>query len=157
MSGDEFAKFTEDSKSALQAKIKAAVERWHLDKMKGYNLDQTKGTLVFTDESGQKTSCFIQIVGTYSKESQTWLWAWASPWVAEQLKHDSEVVREYGRTNGIERLTAEKWSATEADGWAMTAIAARLAGSESAYRLPNRESYIFMLLKKLELAGDVKQ
>src|SRR5262245_8155527 len=101
MSGDEFAKFTEDSKSVLQAKIKATVDGWHMDKMKRYDLDQTNGTLVFTDESGQKTSCSIQIVGTYSKESQTWLWAWASPWVTEQLKHDSEVVREFGRTNGI--------------------------------------------------------
>ena len=73
------------------------------------------------------------------------------------LKHDSELVRDYGRTNRIERLTTDKWSATEDDGWAMTAITARLAGAESAYRLPNRDSYIFMLLKKVELVGDANQ
>src|SRR5882762_3682834 len=73
MSGEQFATFTEECKRDLQTKIKAAVATWQLDKMKGYDLDQTKGTLVFTNETGRKISCSIQIVGTFSKESQTWL------------------------------------------------------------------------------------
>jgi hypothetical protein len=77
--------------------------------------------------------------------------------VTEPLKHDSEVVREFGRNDHLERLTTDKWSATETDGWAMTAVTARVAGAESAYRLPNRDSYIFMLLKKVESVADAKQ
>src|SRR5262245_43673625 len=76
-----FAKFTADGNSELQGKIKTAVAKWHLDKMKQYDLDQTKGILCFTDDSGQRVSCSVQIVGTFSTESQTWLWSWASPWV----------------------------------------------------------------------------
>jgi hypothetical protein len=157
MSGEQFAAFAEECRRDLRTKIEAAVATWHLDKMKGYDLDQTKGTLAFTDESGHKISCTIQIVGTFSKESNTWLWSWASPWVAEPLKRDSELVREFGRTNRLEKLTTEKWPATEADGWVMTAVALRVAGAESAYRLPNRDSYIFMLLKKVESMPNAKQ
>ena len=157
MTDQQFTSFVEECKLELQPKIEAAIAKWGFGSVKRYDLDQTKGTLVFSDDSGHKVSCTIQVVGTYSTASQTWLWSWASPWVTDPLKRDSEVVREFGRTNGVEKLTTDKWSANEADGWAMTAVAARLAGAECAYRLPNRDAYIFMLIKTVETNGVSKK
>ncbi len=157
MTEQQFTVFVEECKRELQPKMEAAITKWRLDSFKRYDLDQTKGTLVFTDDSGHKVSCTVQVVGTFSTASQTWLWSWASPWVTDPLKKDSEVVREFGRTNGVEKLTSEKWSATEADGWAMAAVAARLAGAESVYRLPNRDAYIFMLIKAVERIEEPKR
>ena len=157
MTDQQFTVFVEECKRELQPKMEAAIAKWRLDSFKRYDLDQTKGTLVFADDAGHKVSCTVQVVGTFSTESQTWLWSWASPWVTAPLKQDSEVVRQFGRTNGVEKFTTDKWSATEADAWAMTAVTARLAGAESAYRLPNRGVYIFMLIKAVETDGEAKR
>ena len=156
MSEKQFNAFVEECKQELQPKLETAITKWHFDTFKRYDLDQTTGTLVFTDDTGRKFSCTVQVVGTFSTASQTWLWSWASPWVTDALKRDAEAVREFGRTNGVGRLTTDKWAAKETDGWAMTAVAARVAGAESAYRLPNRDAFIFMLIKRVETVTELK-
>jgi hypothetical protein len=118
--------------------------------MKSFNLDQEQGCLTFTDEVGNQLACKVQIVGTYSNESGTWLWAWNSPWVVGELSADSKRAREYGTQHGFDKLTTPKWRADESDGWAMTAITAKLTSAEGAYRLPNRQSLIFMLIKNVQ-------
>jgi len=151
MSQAEFDAFVQDCRAELQQKIARSVDKWKLDKFTRFNLDQEKGQIEFLDGQGPNLVCDIQIIGTYSKESQSWLWAWESHWVLDEIKVDSLAVRDFGAQNGIERLTTPKWEATEEDGWDMTAIAAHLLPAEGAYRLPNREVMVFMLLKNIEV------
>lgn len=45
-----------------------------------WSFDMNEGTLAFTKESGEVLAkCPVQVLGTESKESNTWLWAWANP------------------------------------------------------------------------------
>jgi hypothetical protein len=150
MTQEEFASFVADCRSELRQKIASSVEKWKLNKFRRFNFDQEKGQLEFLDGQGPDIVSDVQIIGTYSKETQTWLWAWNSDWILDNLKKDSLRVNEFGADHSLERLLDPKWEATEEDGWDMTAVAAHLVPSEGAYRLPNRDVMIFMLLKKIE-------
>jgi hypothetical protein len=150
MTEPEYDSFVQDCRTELRQKISTSVDKWKLDKFGRFDFDQTKGQLIFSEGPTSQLICEVQIVGTFSTESQTWLWAWGSPWTVENLKNDSLAVREFGAQHGFERLTTRKWTAEEKDGWDMTAIAARVVGTEGAYRLPNDKVMIFMLLKKIQ-------
>ena len=104
--------------------------------------------------AGQEVVCDVQMVGTLSTASNTWLWSWESPWVVQKQKKDALAVYRYGKEHGMERLTTAKWVATEEDGWAMTGIAARICPAVGAYRLQNRDSCIFLLLKDIREGKD---
>jgi hypothetical protein len=153
MTQEEFTSFVEDCRDELRQKIALSVEKWKLNKFGRFIFDQEKGQIEFLDGEGPDLVCEVQIIGTYSKETRTWLWAWKSAWILDKLKDDSLKVNEFGDRHGLERLLDPKWEATEEDGWDMTAVAAHLAPAEGAYRLPNREVMIFMLLKKIEPKG----
>jgi hypothetical protein len=150
MSQTEFDAFVQDCRAELQRKIAASVEKWKLNKFARFTFDQEKGQIEFLDGEGPDIVCEVQIIGTYSKETHTWLWAWNSPWTLDKLKDDSLKVNEFGDRHGLERLLNPKWEATEEDGWDMTAVAAHLVPAEGAYRLPNRDVMVFMLLKKIQ-------
>jgi hypothetical protein len=153
MTQEEFAAFVEDCREELRQKIGASAAKWNLTKFARYNFDQEKGQIEFFDGQGPDLVCEVQIIGTYSKETKTWLWAWNNPSTLDKLKNDSFKVNEFGASHGVERLLNPKWTATEEEGWDMTAIAAHLVPTEGAYRLPNGEVMIFMLLKKIEPKG----
>jgi hypothetical protein len=55
-------------------------------------------------------------------------------------------VRDFGEKNGIRKLTQEKWDATEEDGWEMSAVCNRIIKGKGAYRCPDENGALFMIL-----------
>jgi hypothetical protein len=150
MTQEEFASFVEDCRNELRQKIASSVDKWKLTKFARFNFDQETGQIEFLDGEGPDIVCEVQVIGTYSKATRTWLWAWKNDFILDKLKDDSLIVNEFGDRHGLERLLDPKWEATEEDAWDMTAVAAHLSPAEGAYRLPNRDVMIFMLLKRIE-------
>ena len=56
----------------------------------------------------------VQILGTISHGSKTWLWAWANDksGIPTHLKQQAFKLKEYGNTNQIELLSAAQFNAT---------------------------------------------
>jgi hypothetical protein len=88
----------------------------------------------------------IQFVGSVSTISDTWLWAWANGSFVERLKTEVRKVRTSGVEKQFLRLASARWSATEVDGWEMTAVTALLSQAQGAYRSPSELGPAFMLL-----------
>jgi len=67
-----------------------------------WNVDLTKGEISF----GQNLTFPIQVLGTVSHSSQTWLWAWANTksGVPESLLQDALNLKNYGEVNEIDIL-----------------------------------------------------
>lgn len=55
-------------------------------------------------------------------------------------------VREYGKQNGIDRLAKDYWPANEVDGWEMTSVAGFILGAKGAYRTPDENGFIYMVI-----------
>ncbi|MDR2901425.1 MAG: hypothetical protein LBV20_07910 [Treponema sp.] len=74
---------------------------------KNWNVDINKGEISFDDE-------FVfpmQILGTFSHSSETWLWGWANTQsgIPEKLLEQSKLLQEYGHSHNIDFLTQEQF------------------------------------------------
>jgi len=124
--------------------------KYDLGKYEKWYYDQETGLLTFSDGGVVKLNIKYEEVGSVSKISNTWLWAWANPHVEDKVKNDIIKVREYGHRHKLEKLIKEKWYAEEVDGWEMTAIAAYIMQAKGAYRVPTEKTYSFMIFKHIE-------
>lgn len=55
-------------------------------------------------------------------------------------------VREFGEKHNLLKLTESYWTATEEDGWEMSAVANRILGGKGVYRCPDEKGFFFLIL-----------
>ncbi len=146
----EFATLIEGSMEGLRLQTEGHQRLWHFGEEEQWDLDQNSAQLVFTF-ADKVVRAPAQIIGTFDSQASTWMWAWANRSVVESLKRDSLRVLEYGRQQGIPRLTTEKWQGNEVDGWRMAALANRICGSNGAYRGPAGTTLVFMTFGEVQL------
>jgi hypothetical protein len=115
---------------------------------KRYHYDMDQERLVFRHDDGSNPGvvAIMQVVGSTSTKSKTWLWGWANPHVPENATKGTIAVRDFGVKNGISKLIEEKWEATEEDGWEMSAVCNRIMKAKGAYRCPSENGALFLVL-----------
>lgn len=74
-------------------------------------------------------------VGTYSKDSNTWLWAWSNKDSVEPRKLKTIKVKELGEQIGYEKLTTNHFEGDEYIGWELTSITFHQLGGIGTYRV----------------------
>ena len=148
----EFKSLLDTSIAELRAKNTGHQEGWGLGKAARWDLDQSRGDLIFTFNDGVIATCPAQIIGSFNKNAGSWLWSWANPSIVDVLKRDALKVKDYGQRHQITRLTSDKWTGAEEDAWAMAALACKLCDAQGSYRGPAGASYVFMTFGKVELS-----
>jgi hypothetical protein len=149
----DFPSLKKLSAAELEIKTQAHVKLWGLGSSDRWDLLQAQGDLVFTFADGLKAVAPAQIIGTYNSKDQSWLWAWANDSINDSLKKDAQKVREYGAKHRIKQLTERKWLGSEAEAWAMAAVAVKLCGAQGAYRGPASENlFVFMTFGEVQLS-----
>ncbi len=73
---------------------------WGFDDYKEWGFDQKTGDFFLTLKNGKKVTASGQVYGSYSTAGSSWEWAWNNPNVADALKKDSRLAREYGKKQG---------------------------------------------------------
>jgi len=148
LSEDEYANLLEVSVSELMRMNEKNNAEW--SRFARWDFEQKTGLLVFSNPTSglpdAQLSLQIQIIGSLSTRSSTWMWAWHNPTLREALTRDAEAVHEFGVMHGIAELTTPLWKADEADGWTMTALAVHLCGAIGAYRAPADNTFIYLAL-----------
>lgn len=148
---DEFEALVNASISELEVKNDAH-KAWGMATYERWSFDQSDGNLVFSKSDGAIAAAPAQVIGSFSKADNSWLWAWDNPSVNADLKAHSLKLKEYGEQHGIERLTTGTWIGTEADAWAMVALAVKLCDARGAYRGPGTSSDIFMTFGEVKFS-----
>jgi len=126
---------------------------FQLGRWERYNYDQDAGRLTFSSGGRIEVIADIQIVGSTSSSTGTWLWSWDNDTILPRVRHCIEEVRALGEKRGFPKLTVEKWEGDEYDGWEMTAIAAYVLKADGAYRSPGSNGALFMILKNVRWAN----
>ncbi len=148
--GDKaFAQLITASYAYLRGQQAKCIKEFHLGQTDRFDLDQYTGQITFSSHGKPQIIANFQIVGDVSTKSNTWLWAWGNSSLNPVLTKDAKKVADYGDKHKFELLTQKTWPATEADGWAMTAIAAKILHAKGAYRAPSRQGPLFVGLTSL--------
>jgi hypothetical protein len=144
--------FLSDAISELQAKQDYLTKAFGLSRHERWDWDQETGEIVFSNAHTPTVIARVQFVGSVSTVTDTWLWSWANPSFVPNVVKEMLTVRAFGEAEHFACLTVPKWPAEEADGWEMTAVAAKVLGAEGAYRTPGDSGFSFMLLKDIRRA-----
>lgn len=149
-SESEWQILIEKSYEQLRAQQDILEEVFDLSKHERWDFDQDTGELIFSNNGKATVVAKFQFVGSFSTESETWLWSWGNSSIEEELYEELRVVYEYGESKGFDKLTEEKWPAEEVDGWEMAAVTNHLIGGKGVYRPPFGKGYSFMVITSIK-------
>lgn len=99
-----------------------------------WNFDMKSGTITF----GKEFVFPVQVLGTFSHSSETWLWAWANEGsnIPQNLLEQALRLKTYGEQHGIDLLRNPEFDATTQDLHAVGCVASGMFGA-SGYYLAN--------------------
>lgn len=119
-----------------------------------WQFDMDSGTIAF----GPERVFPVQLLGTFSHQSDSWLWAWANEQsgIPARLLEQARQLRSYGEQHGIERLTTPSFAATDMDLHAIGSIAAGMFDA-SGYYLADYGQGILVLTVKSEQVDRVRK
>jgi hypothetical protein len=103
----------------------------------GWSLDLSTGVLAFRKPHEEPQQLFVQVLGTQSEDSGTWLWAWANQaqTFAPALLGVAEEVRVLGAKLGVAELTqAEIPCTSQVNGDSIAAVASGLSRAGCTFR-----------------------
>ena len=146
----EFENLVLQATAYLRASNDKANRHFGIGSYARYEYDLFQNEIWWSDPLGPKVRARLTIVGSFSKKTDTWLWAWANPHFNDVEIGEIEKVREFGESEDITKLTESKWPADEIDGWEMTSISARLLEAQGAYCSPSDTGELFLLYDGLE-------
>ncbi|WP_316834380.1 DUF6882 domain-containing protein [Pedobacter nutrimenti] len=96
-----------------------------------WNVDMTKGEISF----GTNLVFPIQVLGTFSHSSETWLWAWANTesGLPESIIQQALQLKKYGEENEIPLLSNSEFDASKDDLHLIGLIASGMFNSSAYY------------------------
>ncbi|QMW03883.1 DUF6882 domain-containing protein [Spirosoma foliorum] len=96
-----------------------------------WGVDMNSGTITF----GSSLRFPIQVLGTISHSSNTWLWAWANEksGIPANLLEQANQLKKYGETNGIDLLQVSQFDADINDLHKIGCIASGMLDSSCYY------------------------
>lgn len=147
---DAWTHFVDECSEELDAKQDEMFAEYDLEGLDDWKLDLDAGQLTFSKEETPRVLATVEVVGSISTVSDTWLWSWAHFGIADSVKASTLTVRRFGESRGFLHLTVPKWPADEADAWNMSAVAAHLLNARGLYRIPGETGFTYVLITDIQ-------
>jgi hypothetical protein len=152
MTRDEFLEFLDQAISELTSGNQILQDRYDIASWPRWDLDLDKGALIFSGPGHAKLVVSIDVAGTTSAKSQTWMWSWANPSLPPAVSMAANKVRRFGESEDVEELRAAHVVCDEDLGWIMTAVMARIIGACGGYRCPRSAGgFVYVVFKEFSL------
>lgn len=128
--------------------VSAWAKQMHLNELVGeadWELDIDAGQVAFSN--GRRWS--IQILGSESHQSDTWLWAWANTksGLPDSLLQMAQQVRAFGEQHDIDELIQPDMPLDWGDSHLLGTIAAGLCEADAYYRCPHSAGAVCVLIR----------
>jgi hypothetical protein len=109
-----------------------------------WGADLEQGVFTYTPDK----TFSLQVLGSESHISNTWLWAWANTQsdLPPALLRDVEAIKKHGEKNGATFLTTRSLELDAMSGHAIAMICSGLAGGKCYYRGPYDDGAAYLLL-----------
>jgi hypothetical protein len=94
-----------------------------------------KSEIEFLEIFGENISFPIQVLGSFSRSSETWLWIWENKagGYSESIMKQALLLKKYGEENQIDLLSVGKFDATNDDLHLIGMIASKMFDSRGYY------------------------
>ena len=143
--------FIERSYAALQNLQAVNDSSWKMQEAERWSVDQKAGRIMFVFRDGTTASAPVQVVGSFSPQNNSFMWAWANPSLDERLTRASRAAKAWADANSVSKWANRSFPSSEAEAWEITAVAARLDGAMGAYRAPTGGPVVFLVFGEVKL------
>jgi hypothetical protein len=101
----------------------------------------------------------LQILGSESEVSDTWLWGWANEesGIPDGVLVCARQLQAFGTKHGIAELLQPEISLTEVDGHQFALVASGLSKASAYYRGPHKEGAVFFTMQNVPLQQHLQQ
>jgi hypothetical protein len=147
MTTDEYEKWVRQARAHSKERMESATHEFGLGTYKRYDVDLPTAKIRFSDEQGAtRVSADIQVAGSWSPNSDSWMWSWENESMPAAACARVEAVKQFGEKNDIDELKSSFPFCDEGKAWSMASAAAEILGAECPYRVVQPKSYVFLLL-----------
>ena len=114
-----------------------------------WNVDMAQGTISF----GQNLTFPMQVLGTISLSSQTWLWAWANTksGLSDSVIQQSLQLKKYGEDNTIDLLRKDTFDFSKDELHLIGSIASGMFNSSGYYIADYGQGAMVVTIKDIEI------
>lgn len=155
-SQQDYEKFRNEVCEKFLAQSKKVNEEYKLGSYSRWDFSQDTGQIIFSDNGVPKVIAKVQIAGTWSNVSNTWMWSWNNKSIDALVKKDIETVRKFGQEKKYVELTDAQWESTSDYAWTTTAVAGHILNAKTAYRGETGTGYAYFLVFVLKWADATK-
>ena len=142
----DWAEWSRQAVAAMSACNEAWVSRFDL-KRAPFHWDLATAELRF-ERATDHVVADVCVVGTVSKVTGTFLWAWANDAIPVAATRGLDVVRTFGITHDLALLTEPEWPGGRAEGLEMLAIAGRVQDASGGFIDGAGETVFFFTLHR---------
>jgi hypothetical protein len=118
--------------------------------------DQVTELLTLSNEGREVNFKYIPI-GTYSRETKTWLWSWNNDESIERSKDETLKIRELGEKQDYHKLKEGYFESDEYDGWELVAISNKILNGIGGYKLQIDQVEKYMVIIECIDNGTVRR
>ena len=126
---------------------------FQIDEYSNWFYDQVTELLTLSTDNTEINFKYIPI-GTYSTNTETWLWAWHNSDSIEKSKDQTFRIKAFGVEKGYDKLTEGYFKSDEYAGWEFIAIAHQILGGIGGYRVESEHLEKYMLVME-QIDNDV--
>lgn len=141
----KYKKFSQKAIDRLQVKQGLFVERYESDNYNNWFYNQSSGILRLYSDNKEVYFKYIP-VGSFSRNTNTWLWSWANENSVEPRKLKTLKIKEFGEEKKYKNLTNDYFEGDKFTGWELTAIAFEILKGIGTYRVVSEHLEIYFLL-----------
>jgi hypothetical protein len=118
---------------------------YHIDNYENWFYNQSCETLRLYSKDKEIYFKYIP-VGTFSRKTNTWMWAWAKRDSVEPRKFRTLKVKKFGEKKKYDNLINAHFDGDKYTGWELTSIAFDIIGGVGTYRAISEHLEIYFLL-----------
>ncbi len=120
-----------------------------------WQFDMEAGILSF----GKKYQWNVQVLGTESEESSSWLWAWGNEasGIPDRLLEAANSLRQLGADQGLSELCDSQLPTDEYDGHFWSVLATGLCHGDAYYRGPYEGGAVFLVIKDSRYGREIAE
>jgi hypothetical protein len=130
---DKFSTECVEELKTLQDKF---FKDYNIDSYDNWFYNQSTGLLTFSTGDNELNFKYIDI-GSFSEKSDTWKWSWDNEHTLENVKHRTELIKDFGLKHNYSKLTTGYFESSETEAWEFVAIGAKLCDGIGVYRPVN--------------------
>lgn len=139
--------YFDDCFSKLESAQAALERRFNIGHYPRWNIDQTRGELIFSDEIATRLTCAVFALGTHGGEQ--WKWAWANPSILDAFSCKSRELQSLATETGLEIFQMNGFAAEEHMPWQLCGIALDRLGGMGVYRCPSSSADLYVIISDI--------